>query len=232
MVAILFVPGFMADRTLWDEVAACLDTTERLEFADLSVGSSIPEMARAVLAQTPGAFVLVGFSMGGYVAREMARLAPDRVRALILIATSARRDSPQQVQRKADAVRHLSTAGFSGLGRASIQASLHPCRAQDRELIERIRGMSARLGKAVFVRQATIQRDGDLGLLSQITCPTLVIAAAEDRLRSIDESRELVSRIPKAEFIVIPGSGHMIPMEKPDELAQLISDWLKQVFGA
>ncbi|ENO88503.1 alpha/beta fold hydrolase [Thauera linaloolentis] len=227
-MTILFVPGFMADSTLWDDMVALLDAPRPLQFANLDTGDSIPGMALAVLDQAPADFVLVGFSMGGYVAREMARLAPDRVQALALIATSAREDSPEQARRKASALRQLSSARFSGLGRASVTASVHPSRSRDEGLIERVRAMSIKLGKDVFARQAAIQRDSDIDVLSEIRCPTLIVAADGDLLRSIEEAKELVAGIPDAELAVIPGSGHMIPLEAPRALAETLSGWLKK----
>jgi pimeloyl-ACP methyl ester carboxylesterase len=77
-------------------------------------------MGEGVLASAPECFVLIGFSMGGYVARTMARRAPDRVQALILIATSGRADSPAETERKAPSVKRVATQGYSGLSRSSV----------------------------------------------------------------------------------------------------------------
>lgn len=228
-MSILFVSGFMADETLWDEMLTHLETSEPVVRASLTEGDSIRSMALAILEKAPPDFVLVGFSMGGYVAREMLRLAPDRVRALALIGTSARGDNPEQARSKAAAVEQLAASGFSGLAPGLVKTSLHPSRGQDRDLIERVRGMSVRLGKEAFVRQAGIPREGDLDKLSGIHCPTLIIAAEGDRLRSVEESREMTARIPGAELIVIPDSGHMIPLEVPEELARILGAWLARL---
>ncbi|NGM86746.1 alpha/beta hydrolase [Parapusillimonas sp. SGNA-6] len=134
------------------------------------------------------------------MAREMVRLASARARALVLIATSARPDSPVQAQRKVDTVCHLAATGFGGLSRAAVLASLHISRSSDRELVERVQSMSVRLGADVFSRQAAVRRDGDMDNLSRIHCPTLVVAADGDRLRSLEEPRELAERILNAEL--------------------------------
>lgn len=230
-MTILFVPGFMTDNTLWTEVISHMDSNEPFAFAELGTETSISGMARVALRHAPASFVLVGFSMGGYVAREMARLAPERVRALILIATSARADTPIQAQRKLDAVRQISTAPFRGLTRASIKASLHAEHEQNQDLIDRMRTMSLSLGKDVFIRQAGMQRESDVDRLSEINCPTLIIAAEEDRIRSMDESQELHERIPNAEMMVIDSAGHMLPLEAPGRLACVISGWFGRQEG-
>jgi pimeloyl-ACP methyl ester carboxylesterase len=224
----LLVPGFMADADLWADAAAPLQARAPLVHADLSQDDSIERMAQRVLKAAPPRFDLIGFSMGGYVAREIARLAPQRVRALVLIATSARSDTPEQARRKSAAAAQLASPQqkFRGLSRASIASSLHPTRANDEALIERIRAMGVRLGREAFLRQVRIDRESDLDRLSAIRCPTLVIAAAQDKLRSLDEATELQSGIPGAVLQVIDGTGHMVPMEVPGPLMHLAVPWL------
>ncbi|WP_210338675.1 alpha/beta fold hydrolase [Ensifer sp. ENS06] len=100
-MAMLFVPGFMLDADLWRDVVPALGEYGPATYADLSQDGSIEAMARRTLMDAPDRFILTGFSMGGYVAREIVRQAPDRVTALILIATSARGDSDVERQRKA-----------------------------------------------------------------------------------------------------------------------------------
>jgi len=221
----VFVPGFMADQTLWDDLVPRLDTREEVVFADLKTGHTIEAIAQAILDRAPNEFHLVGFSMGGYVSREMARQAPHRVRSLVLIATSARGDTPEQIRRKESALQQISTARFSGLSLASVKASLHRERAGDAQLIERVRRMGLALGQEVFKRQSAVPRTGDLSRLGEIRCPTLVVAADDDQIRSLDEGHELRDGIPGAELVVIPRSGHMVPMEAPNLLARLMSDW-------
>jgi pimeloyl-ACP methyl ester carboxylesterase len=224
---LVLLPGFMTDETLWDDMAADLRRPGSVTHGDLTQDDSIPAMAQRVLSAAPLRFVPVGFSMGGYVAREIARMAPERTIALVLIATSARGDSPEQARRKLDTVRRIAGRGFHGLSRVAIAGSVHPDRAKDAKLTGRIADMGKRLGGQVMARQYR-PRDSDLDRLHEITCPTLVIAAAQDRLRSLAEAQELRDGIPGAVLQVIDGSGHMLPMEQPRELARIILSWLRE----
>ncbi|SDT95649.1 Pimeloyl-ACP methyl ester carboxylesterase [Verrucomicrobium sp. GAS474] len=230
-LGVVLVPGFMADATLWRDVEADLSVVGPMIHGDLGKEATLDGMARRIVEESPARFLLVGFSMGGYVAREVARLVPERVAALVLIATSARPDSPAQVERNAAASGTLFAPNFAGLSRAAIASSLHPERDDDESHIERIREMGVRLGHKVFQRQSRLDRGDDRGRLREIGCPTLVIAAAQDRLRTREEASELRQLIPGAALRVIEESGHMIPIEQPRKLAETIVEWLRGVPG-
>ena len=219
---LVLIPGFMANASLWDEVAP--GEFGPLTYGDVSQQATIPAMARHVAANAPDRFILIVFSMGGYVAREVAR-----VQALVLVATSARADTPEQAHRKAAAIANLSRSRFTGLSRTAIAALLHPPRAMDASLIERIRHMGERLGREVFLRQAGVQRESDLHRLGEIHCPTLVVAAAQDPLRSLAEAQELEQGIAGSSLTLIEGSGHMVPIEAPVAFTQAVVPWLRQL---
>ena len=223
-MTLLLIPGFMADATLWDAMADDLAPFGPLVATDLSRGEDIETMAAAILADAPDRFVAVGFSMGGYVARELVRIAPERVEALILIATSARGDTEELIRQRRSALKAAPRA-FKGLSRPAIVSSLHPDLATDEAMIGRVRDMGLRLGGEVFHRQSAMARAGDLGRLDEIRQPTLIVAADADRLRGPDEAEELHQGIKDSTLVHIADSGHMIPLEQPDWLAARIADF-------
>lgn len=224
MKTIAVLPGFMLDDALWDDFVPHLPEDWRVQRIALPRGRTVRDVADAVAAQLAGPTVLLGFSMGGYVARALAAAHPQLVEALVLVATSARGE-------RAAAPLSGSTgrATFAGLSRRAIQRSLGPNDADDEALIERVRAMSIRLGADAFDWQSALDRT-DVPL-EGISCPTLVIAARDDQLRSIDESRELVDAIHGAELRIIEVTGHLIPLEAPAALADAIVDWLRRQRG-
>ncbi len=223
MTPLVLIPGYMLDDALWDGMLPFLPSELPLHFASLAEGDSIAAMAQAVLARCPPKFSLLGFSMGGYVARDIVRLAPQRVQALALVATSSRADAPLQAEQRGKAARATPLGPFRGLGRAAIAQSLHPDNAGNEALVAHVRAMGERLGREVFVRQSLIVRDADTARLADIRCPTLVVAGAEDQLRSADEARELADGIPGARLETVPGAGHLIPLEQPQALAAAVA---------
>ncbi|MTH76195.1 alpha/beta fold hydrolase [Paracoccus aestuariivivens] len=223
-MALTFVPGFMLDQDLWTDILPALGGFGPFTHADPHSATSIEDMARQTLLVSAAKFDLIGFSMGGYVAREMVRMAPDRVSRLILIATSSRGDNELQARRRVVAA-EAGLATFRGVSRRSIAQSLAASREGDEALIARVHAMSLRLGGDSFRKQAGFYRAGDTAQLDRITCPTLVVAGEQDRLRSMAEARELAHGIPNARFASLP-AGHMLPLEMPDELAQLLREFL------
>jgi pimeloyl-ACP methyl ester carboxylesterase len=225
-VNIVVTPGFMLDADLWTDTHVALEEVGPVLCADFSQGDSIEAFAEQLLEDAlPGPFLLIGFSMGGYVAREAQRRAPERVPAMVMCGTSARGDGALQARRQASAGAKSAKA-FTGLSRNAI---LRAFATDDAEpgLVERVREMGDELGGEVFMRQSNLHRAGDIDRLGEIACPTLVIAGEKDRLRSIEESRELAQGIPGATMQIIEGAGHMLPMEAPERLSRMIIDWWK-----
>lgn len=228
ILSLLLIPGFMLDADLWRDVEPSLAEFGPTIHADMSQDKTISEMADRALSSVSSQFVLVGFSMGGYIAREIVRQAPDRVSALILIATSARGDSGLQLQRKA-AIAAQEDTSFKSLSTSAVISSLHPGNAGRSDLIERIQDMGHRLGGDVFRRQSLLERSDERDYLGAIKTPTLVIAGEQDRLRSRTELLELHHGIAGSVFETVENTGHMIPLEEPQRLAEIMVNWLRHL---
>lgn len=224
---LVLIPGFMLDESLWNEMVGQLPLNREVYRANLIAGQSIPQIAESIALNAPEQFVLIGFSLGGYIARSLVDQFPDRVAALVLIASSLRPDTLDQKRLKEAAVNISSRGRFKGLSTASIIKSLHPQRSKDKILIERIRSMGMQLGYEEFAKQSMLAR-GELSSRN-IHCPTLVIAGAQDELRLPEEAYELSNAIQGAQLEVVDGTGHMIPLEQPEVLSQIIIDWLDEI---
>lgn len=226
-MSMLLIPGFMLDADLWRDVTPALYAAYGpIVHADLSRDGTIGDMARHVLEDAPDEFILVGFSMGGYVAREIVRQAPQRVEALVLIATSARGDTDVQRQRKEAVAHKPDSVSFKGLSTAAVASSLHPDHAGRLDLIERIQAMGKRLGSDVFRRQSLLERVDERHLLGEISRPCLILAGEKDNLRSRKEAQELHDGITGSTLQVIEKTGHMIPLEAPHALTSVMAQWL------
>ena len=217
----------MNDRGLWVRMENGLAALGRCHFADLGQDASIAEIAQRLLADAPATFVLIGFSMGGYVAREVIRQAPLQVTGLVLMNTSARPDGAIAAERKRGLIKVTNERGFRGFSRNALQNTVHPDRRQDDRMLQEIQDMALRMGEAAFLRQLALQRRDGRPNLREIKCPTLVVWSRQDQLRSLDEAWELAHGIPHARLEIVENCGHMTPLEQPDELSRILRDWLR-----
>ena len=220
-VSVVLIPGFMLDESLWDELVNEMPKEWNIFRANLLQGESIAEIAQ----NSPPKFIVIGFSLGGYIARSLAEQFPEKVTGLILVASSIRPDSQQQKEHKLAAIKLNSKEKFRGLSSISILKTLHPLNADHKALVKRIQEMGRKLGYDVFVKQSMLNRD--VYNMSKIKCPTLIISGAQDQVRSAEEATELYNQILNAHLETIEHTGHMIPIEQPKILASLIFNWLK-----
>jgi|TARA_R110002124_G_scaffold65102_1_gene178196 pimeloyl-ACP methyl ester carboxylesterase len=225
----LLCPGFMTDQALWSRMAPGLAELGTCTFADLSRTDDLEVTARDLLKNAPDRFILIGFSLGGFVAREIVRLAPERVSGLVLMNSSARPPRPEIAKRNAFLIGHTKERGFRGLSTEAVKKAFHPNRRDDEGLIQEVKDMALRMGADAFIRQLSIARRDGRPDLAAIACPALVIWARQDELRSMTESQEMADAIPGARFEIIEDCGHMTPMEAPDAVLDVIASWLGDV---
>ncbi len=213
----------MCDADLWTDMADDLHALGRLHHGNVYDDDSLDGMARRVLRDAPERFVLVGFSMGGFVARTLALMAPERVSGVAFVASSARGYSANE---NSDKQAKFTVRRSRSDNAPSLSRALHPDRERDPVLLERLRAMSRRLGNDVLARQLALVRHDGYADLERITCPALVVACRQDRLRRFEETERMAQHLPRARFAVIEDCGHMAPLERPRELAALLADWI------
>lgn len=217
---LVLLPGLLNDARLWEHQIAGLADLAQPHVADLTQGDTMADLARHVLGQVSArAFVLAGFSMGGYTALEIMRQAPQRVHALALIDTSARPDTPESTAKRRDQVER-SRNDFAGVVDALFRAVVHPAHADDAALLDTFRSMARRVGPAAFARQqhAIIGRPDSRSTLETISCPTLVACGREDPVVPLALHEELQAGIAGAELVVLGECGHLAPLERPMQL--------------
>lgn len=167
--------------------------------------------------------MLIGFSMGGFVARVLTLMAPERVSGVAFVASSAREYSEAERERRRQGALPGDKPKKASPG---VALGLHPDRETDPALLDRLRSMQRRLGPEVRTRQSALIRKDGYADLERIACPSLVVACRQDRLRSFAETERMARHLPHARFEVIEDCGHMAPLERPHELAALVAGWI------
>lgn len=228
MPALILLPGLACDATVWRDQLPALaayapvigDVHERF--------ASLPEMAAALLAEQPGDLLLCGTSMGGMLALEVVRQAPQRVKALALLATSARPDTPEMIRLRSDAIQLFEQGRADEVLRANVAFAFHPRVAEDSELATTYLGFVMRGGAQRLIRQnrAVMARADARPRLAAIRCPTLVACGDSDLLTPPEHSREIAAAIPGARLAIVPECGHMLTLEQPARINALLLEWL------
>jgi len=225
--ALILIPGSLNDARVWDAQAAGLAAHAEIRIADITTQATTAAMAEAVLAGAPPRFALAGFSLGGYVALEVLRLAAPRLTGLALISSSARPEHPDAVPGREKMIA-LAQKDFQRMLTGMRPFMLAAANLGNTDLNARLDEMMLAVGPATFVRQsrAVIERGDSRGLLAAISCPTLIACGREDRVTPPALSEEMAAAIPNARLELIDNAAHMLPMEAPESLTRLLARWL------
>ena len=221
---IVLVPGLFCTQRIYAEQIAALWQFGPVTIADHRRDNTMADVARYILANAPPHFALAGLSMGGYIALEIMRQAPERVRKLALLDTTARPDTAEQTQIRNEQIAIARAGGFGKLPYAAIPMLIH----RKESLNEVIVQMAAETGAEAFIRQqqAIIGRVDSRPHLASIRCPTLVMVGANDRLIPPERSQELAAGIAGARYVEIPDCGHLSTLEQPDLATKALVEWL------
>ncbi len=215
----------MLTAALFDAQMAALPAAASVQVADLSQDESITAMAQRLLAAAPDRFAAIGLSMGGIVALEVHRLAPQRITHLALLDTTPHADSPQRRELRNEQVEQAQRGQLRELLVESLKPLYLAQRSRGNQaLLDRIVAMGLELGPAVFRRQSLALRDRQsyLDTLSTIRCPSLVLCGREDSLCPVDLHVDMAARIRGADLVALTDCGHLSTMEQPAAVTQAL----------
>jgi 3-oxoadipate enol-lactonase len=230
---VLLLHAFPLDSRMWEGIRPALETAgydvvaPDLPGPDLAFG--FDAWAPRVLGLVEGDVVPVGSSMGGYLAFELWRQAAERIRALVLAGTRATPDSPEQREARDDSIRLLGEAGREPFWEELAPRLFAP--EADAAVVERARRIALEqpITGLITVQETIRDRVDSRPTLPAIDVPVLVLVGEEDGLAPPADSEAMVAALPDARFSRIAGAGHLAPLERPDELAELIVGFLREV---
>ena len=227
---LVLVPGLANTSGLFAAQIEALSPEREVIVADHGQDDSLAAIASRLLSKAPQHFAIAGLSMGGYVALEVLRQAPERVRRLALLDTSARPDTPEARQDRERLITLAEVGRFEDILSKLWPRLVHPDRQADRELKAEVLSMMRETGAEAYIRQqrAIMARPDSRGLLPGIEIPTLVLVGEGDAITPPDIAREMAEMIEWASLVVIPGAGHLSAMEKPDLVTQAMRLWLSR----
>jgi pimeloyl-ACP methyl ester carboxylesterase len=226
---IVLVPGLLCTARLYAEQMPTLARMGPVTVADHTRDDSMAAIAERILAAAPPQFALAGLSMGGYVAFEIVRRAPERVARLALLSTSARLDPPEITERRRRQIALARDGRFGAVADMQFPLLVHRSRLDDEGLQTLVRLMADETGADAFVREQTaiIGRADSRPDLAAIACPTLVVVGEGDELIAPENSVEIADGIPGARLVTIAQCGHLSTLERPEQVTAALTEWLQ-----
>lgn len=227
------LPGLLCDDDVWLDQCGGLADIADCRISDYGAVDSLSAMAEVVLHGAPPSFALAGHSMGGRVALEVMRLAPQRVDRLALLDTGYQVRAEGAAGDREAVERHVlldlaREMGMRVMGRTWLQGMVHPDRLGDATLVDRILAMIERKTPDLFAAQirALLARPDATRLLAGIDCPTMILCGREDAWSPLSRHQQMAAAIGGARLAVIEQCGHMSIMERPLEVTSALRDWL------
>lgn len=219
---VVFISGLLSDQFLWSHQVEHLKDIASIQV--ISPDQDSPSsMIQGILDKAPDQFALAGHSMGGWLCLEIMRATPSRVRKLCLINTTAKLDSTEKKAKREEMIKKVENGQFQEVVKDIVDHF-----AYNADVKADIEKMFLRVGEKVFIQQekSMLIRTECLSVLPLITCPTLVIHSAQDKVFSIEDHQELADSIKSARLAIIEDSGHMSPLEVPQTITSLLRYWL------
>jgi pimeloyl-ACP methyl ester carboxylesterase len=221
------LPGLNNTHAVFDRLA--LPASIRVHLPDNPPLTSVDAIATELLASLPRRFWLAGFSFGGYVALAMLAAAPERVLGIAMICSAPFADSAGQAVKRNASIQTAREGRYIEMTDSQSANILHPDSLADAALLEARRRMVRDYGAERYIAhvQATQSRPDRMHLLDGKR-PTLVVTSSHDNVVPPSLLRDYAARIPGAVFHQVEGAGHLLPMEQPAALSQLLSDWVQR----
>ncbi|MEM6305189.1 MAG: alpha/beta fold hydrolase [Pseudomonadota bacterium] len=227
---LVLLPGMMCDARLFGPQIAELSADTAVMCAPVTQGERIEEIASNLLDQLPKRFALAGLSMGGIVAMEILRRAPDRITRIALLDTNPLAETPAAAANREPQIVKVRSGRLAEVMRDEMKPNYLAPGPFRNDVLALVMDMAETLGPEVFIRQSrALQRRRDQqAVLRKCKVPALVLCGAHDQLCPVKRHEFMSELIPYARLVVLEHAGHLPTLEQPAETTQALRDWMKQ----
>ncbi len=230
MTPLVLLPGMMCDARLFAPQVAAFSGERAVQVAPLTQHDTMGALARSVLDDAPPRFALAGLSMGGLVAMEIIRQAPERVTHLALIDTNPLAELPEVSARRKPQIAKVRAGQLRAVMRDEMKPNYLSDGPNQGAILDLCMAMAEALGPVVFERQsrAVQSRPDQQETLSKVNIPTLVMCGEDDRLCPIERHELMHQLVSDSTLTIIPGAGHLPTLEQPELTTEALARWLKR----
>lgn len=238
---LVLLHGHPLSPVIWDFLSTSLDDDYAIIKPDLSrltdhtsIEAYADELHGQLSSSERGPCVLIGHSMGGYIALAVAEKYPDRVKGMVLFNSTAfaDADTDEQRQKRQDAQTLLETAGGQAFVEKSVPAMFSETHRESlasevAQLIEAHKSLPTEAMLAGL--QAIRTRPDRSAMLQNAQFPVLIIAGREDKTIPFERSEELKQKLPNAQFVVLEQSAHLGMVEEPEASLLALKPFLEKI---
>lgn len=226
---IVLITGQLLTDEVWEPLINAW-SDRKVIIADNQHGETIEEMAQNLLDNAPAEFILIGHAMGGFVAFDVMRRAPERVAKLALLSTLASADGPAQTARRQGYIDLVESGQFDQVVEERIPILFPEAKRDDERFLIIARRMAADTGADTFLRQqrAIMARSDSRPGLQEITVPTLLIWGDQDGITTRAHHDEILQGIPHARLEIIKGAGHLTTVEMPEVVEPVLTRFIER----
>ena len=226
---LLLLPGMMCDARLFAPQVSEFSDNRRLIVMPLTGKTSTKKIAEDVLQKAPHRFALLGLSMGGIVAMEIVKQAPERVTHLALLDTNPAVDAPEKAAVRNNQIQRVNAGELRAVMRDEMKPNYLAEGPNKADILELCMDMAEALGPQVFADQsiALQTRPDQIKTLKKVQVPTLIACGVHDTLCPLEKHQLMHSLIRNSKLSVIAGAGHLPTLEQPELINQEISEWLR-----
>ena len=228
---LILLPGSLCNELLFQPQTAFFKGHREVVVANFSNCDSIEAMAAKVLSEAPAEFALAGLSMGGIVAFEMFRQAPQRIKRIALLDTNPRGELPENVPVRHQQINDIAQGSVETL-KTFVSQQLMPKYAFDSEqrpkLEPLVMEMALDVGADEFINQwrALASRTDSWSTLKDIRCPALILCGVHDALCNEKLHRDMALEIKHARLEIIEAAGHLSTLDAPEQVNEALENWL------
>jgi pimeloyl-ACP methyl ester carboxylesterase len=229
VIPLLLIPGMMCDARLYGPQVAALSGRRALHLAPITAHDTIEALAADILRHAPLRFALLGLSMGGIVAMEIAARAPERVHRLALLDTNPRAEAPEVRARREPQIAKAREGRLREVMRDEMKPNYLADGPRRQDILDLCMEMALALGPEVFERQsrALASRPDQQETLARVAVPTLVLMGEHDILCPRDRHELMHALVPGSRLEIVPGAGHLPTLERPEATTAAIARWLE-----
>ncbi len=227
---LVLLPGMMCDARLFGAQIEAFSHERAIQTAPIGDHDTVAALAQDILTQAPPQFALAGLSMGGIVAMEVFRRAPDRVMRLALLDTNPKAEAPAVAQSREPQIEKVLAGNLRAVMRDEMKPNYLTDGPRVGQTLDLCMAMAETLGPDVFIRQsrALQSRPDQQDTLTLVKVPTLILCGEDDALCPVHRHELMHQLIPGSTLTVIKQAGHLPPLEQPDATNEALAKWLTQ----